>query len=139
MECFRRALRFCKCRRACFGKLKNIFRRTAKCLYRNDQSYFPVGLTVSFSFQRYTAMSQPPSKSLPESDKSVPESRKGMTQWDDADWSPFLHGICHVAQEAKHRAVDARLLKQFQEAVVERIRDLEQSTSTSSTSQPKEG
>ena len=134
-----RALRFCKCRRACFGKLKNIFRRTAKCLYRNDlqvslvvQSYFPVGLTVSFSFQRYTAMSQPPSK-------SVPESRKGMTQWDDADWSPFLHGIDHVAQEAKHRAVDARLLKQCQEAVAERIRDLEQSTSTSSTSQPKEG
>ena len=96
------------------------------------QSYFPVGLTMSFSFQRYTAMSQPPSK-------SVPESRKGMRQWEDADWSPFLAGIDHVAQEAKHRAVDARLLKQFQEAVAERIRDLEQSTSTSSTSQPKEG
>ena len=104
---------------------------------------------MSFSFQRYTAMSQPPSKSLPESDKSVPESRKGMTEWDDADWSPFLHGICHVTQESKYRAVDAQLLKEFHEAVAkrleqstavaERIRDLEQSTSTSSTSQPKEG
>ena len=102
------------------------------------QSYFPVDLTVSFSFQRCTAMSQPPSKSLPESRKALPDV-EAMGQWADAEWSPFLAGIDHAAEEEKRRATDEQLLKQFQEAVAKRLLDLEQSTSTSSISKPKEG
>ena len=102
------------------------------------QSYCPVDFTVSFSFQRYTAMSQPSSKSLPESDKSLPDV-EAMGQWAEAEWSPFLAGIDHAAEEEKRRATDEQLLKQFQEAVAKRLLDLEQSTSTSSTSKPKEG
>ena len=81
-------------------------------------------------------MSQPTTKSLPESRKSLPDVA-GMTQWFDADWSPFLAGIDHVAEEAKRRAIDEQLLKQFQEAVAKRLLDLEQSTSTSSIFEAK--
>ena len=101
------------------------------------QSYCPVDFTVSFSFQRCTAMSQPSSKSLPASDKPLPDV-EAMGQWAEAEWSPFLAGIDHAAEEEKRRATDEQLLKQFQEAVAKRLLDLEQSTKSTSTSS-KEG